>query len=424
MKKAVTAAALCSVAAAAGSMPTTTTTILTACLRGGADEEPAVPTEPLSNATTTTPTTTSAPKKRRKKKKPIDNNQALEQPDPFLEELLLLDDYYDILGLSSQDASKEQIKKAYRKRAVQTHPDKTSGDRRAFDKVSRAYEVLTDESQKQIYDQHGKRGLENQGAASNGPEDLFRHFFGQQQQHRNRTVRYQLEVTLEDLYQGMERSILVEQPLGRKQVDIQIPKGTSSGESIYLSGEHDGVPNLVFLLQQRPHATFTRKGHDLVTEVHISLDEAIGGVTKREFTHLDGRKIQLQSARDSLWIQTGDVQVLKGEGMPKRDSESEYGDLYMHFKVDLPNSASAARLSVEERGQLQILLRKMNGKTFDDVESEEDIQTLEKAKLSDVGRGPFRRREERQNSFYWSNGGSNPFFGGHDDGSNVECQQM
>jgi molecular chaperone DnaJ len=75
-------------------------------------------------------------------------------------------DYYDILEVS-RNATADEIKKAYRKKALQYHPDKNPGDaeaERRFKEVSEAYEVLSDEKKRQIYDRHGKEGL--QGAAA------------------------------------------------------------------------------------------------------------------------------------------------------------------------------------------------------------------------------------------------------------------
>jgi curved DNA-binding protein CbpA len=203
-----------------------------------------------------------------------------QKTDPILEDLLKQQDFYAILGVS-KTATSSQIQKAYRKRAVITHPDKTGGDRRAFDKVSEAYDVLSDDTKRSIYDRFGKKGLQQHQTggfpSSRSAEDIFRHFFGQHAHvPRNRTVRYQLEVTLEDLYQGLTRSILVEQPNGRKKIQVHVPRGYSSGEAIILSGEMDAHADstpgdLIFLLQQRPHDRFVRKGHDLALHVTITL---------------------------------------------------------------------------------------------------------------------------------------------------------
>ena len=78
-------------------------------------------------------------------------------------------DYYDILEVS-RTATADEIKKAYRKKALQFHPDKNPGNAEAekhFKEVSEAYEVLSDEKKRQIYDRHGKAGL--QGGAGGGP---------------------------------------------------------------------------------------------------------------------------------------------------------------------------------------------------------------------------------------------------------------
>eukprot|EP00930_Biecheleria_cincta_P087939 TRINITY_DN77178_c0_g1_i1.p1 TRINITY_DN77178_c0_g1~~TRINITY_DN77178_c0_g1_i1.p1 ORF type:complete len:330 (-),score=60.37 TRINITY_DN77178_c0_g1_i1:7-996(-) len=91
------------------------------------------------------------------------------------------DDYYKVLGVS-RTASDKEIAKAYRQLALKYHPDKNPDDREAaeaqFKKVSEAYDVLHDPEKRQIYDQHGKRGLEQGGGGGGGhANDIFRHFF-------------------------------------------------------------------------------------------------------------------------------------------------------------------------------------------------------------------------------------------------------
>lgn len=463
-KVVITAAAALSAAGASALRPPSSLSFLSS-VRGGTSNTTSVHSTGGSSPKASPPKPKK--KKRKKPKKVAQEEEAAKEeapqsdeppkPDPLLEELIKEQDYYAILGVA-KTASEAEIKKAYRRRAVQTHPDKTGGDRRAFDKVSEAYDVLSDDEKRQVYTRHGKRGLDanhnaGMGRSAGSAEDLFRQFFGQSQQQRraprNRTVRYQLEVSLEDLYQGLTRPILVEQPHGRKKVQIHVPKGTSSGESITLSGEQDYAPeevpgDLIFILQQRPHAHLTRKGHDLAMELTISLQDAICGV-EHEMTHLDGRKLVIQSARNendtSSWIQSGHVQVLKGEGMPKRDNPSEFGDLYIRFTVEMPKASSADRLTNDEREQLGELLGKLEGNKRKNHKSSSSDATkrvvMEEALLSDFGHksGPFRPQTERPqpSSFHWSSvggfgGGGHPFFGGpsdqDDDGSNVQCPQM
>jgi len=344
--------------------------------------------------------------------------------NPLLEEILGHEDLYDVLGVANT-ASDREIQKAYRKRCVQTHPDKTGGDRRAFDKVAEAYEILSDTSKRQIYNRYGKAGLDPSAGAGASPfgsgggaaADVFKSMFQQAQQQRaqqarrNQTLRYQLEVTLEDLYFGRTKGVAVTPPHNRyghqqrqrqrKEVEVHIQKGSLSGQSIVMSGEvdfnDDNSPpgDLVFILTQAPHATFTRKGHDLAMELTISLEEALCGMG-RTVRHLDGSELWIESAtsqqqasngktdkdsdgdvdvddatsspaRTPITIRTGDVQVLKGRGMPKRNKNGEFGDLYVQYRVEMPqnskgSSARAAQgqsLTNAEYQELSRLLSKL-----------------------------------------------------------------
>ena len=84
-----------------------------------------------------------------------------------------MQDFYATLGVS-RDASPEEVKKAYRKKALEFHPDRNPDNPKAaesFKKVSEAYEVLSDENKRRIYDQYGEDGLK--GAGMGGPGGGF-----------------------------------------------------------------------------------------------------------------------------------------------------------------------------------------------------------------------------------------------------------
>ena len=134
-------------------------------------------------------------------------------------------DYYEVLGVSS-DAGSEEIKRAYRKRALKYHPDRNPGDKEAeerFKEAAEAYEVLRDPEKRQIYNQFGHEGLEGREFTGfTGFDDIFSSFgdifegffgFGTRRGRRSaarqgRSLRYDLEMTLEDAFYGKEEEIL------------------------------------------------------------------------------------------------------------------------------------------------------------------------------------------------------------------------
>ena len=134
-------------------------------------------------------------------------------------------DYYEVLGVS-RDAGDETIKKAYRKLALRYHPDRNPGDKEAeekFKEAAEAYEVLRNGEKRQIYDQFGHEGLEGRGFRGfTGFEDIFSSFgdifgdifgFGSGRGARSRaregrSLRYDLELTLEDAFHGKEEEVV------------------------------------------------------------------------------------------------------------------------------------------------------------------------------------------------------------------------
>lgn len=127
-------------------------------------------------------------------------------------------DYYKILGVP-KDASIKDIKKAYRNLSREYHPDKNPGDEKAeqkFIEIAGAYEVLSDEEQRQKYDRYGEEGLKGgMGGGGRGGHpgnmnhafDMFQHFFGghgfgAQQHRRGQDLQAHIEVTLQDQFKG------------------------------------------------------------------------------------------------------------------------------------------------------------------------------------------------------------------------------
>lgn len=141
-------------------------------------------------------------------------------------------DYYEILGVQ-KNASKDEIKKGYRKLAIQYHPDKNPGNKEAeekFKEATEAYEVLSDDQKRQIYDQYGHAGLEGMGgsggfdpSAFQGFEDIFGDFSGifenlfgggtrrrsssKQGSNQGASLRYDLQIDFKDAVYGTKAEI-------------------------------------------------------------------------------------------------------------------------------------------------------------------------------------------------------------------------
>jgi molecular chaperone DnaJ len=139
-------------------------------------------------------------------------------------------DYYEILGIS-KNASEDEVKKAYRKLAMQHHPDRNPGNKEAeakFKEATEAYEVLKDEQKRAAYNQFGHQAFGQGGGrgGSHGFEgfdssdifndfsDIFGDFFGQGKSNKRRTaavrgsdIRYNLEISLEEAFRGTSEKI-------------------------------------------------------------------------------------------------------------------------------------------------------------------------------------------------------------------------
>lgn len=151
-------------------------------------------------------------------------------------------DYYEVLEVP-KNASKDDLKKAYRKKALQYHPDKNPGDKQAeekFKEAAEAYEVLSDDDKRRMYDQYGHSGLRGSSGGAGGftmdMDDIFSHFgdifgFGmgrnrnQRRVNKGSNLRVKVKLTLQEVANGVEKKLKV-----NKHVACSSCNGTGSAD--------------------------------------------------------------------------------------------------------------------------------------------------------------------------------------------------
>ena len=248
--------------------------------------------------------------------------------------------YYDVLGVA-KDADEKVLKSAFRKKAMEYHPDRNKGcaDSEAkFKEMSEAYEVLSDPQRRAVYDRFGKQGLNGNGNGGGGnarPEDVFRdvfgdvfsEFFGAQQRNgragpaRGADLRYDYEVSLEDAFHG-------------KQAEITVP-ATETCVPCNATGAEPGT---------QPETCTTCQGHGRVRmsqgfftmERTCSRCQGSGSVIKTPCRQCGGRgairKDRTLSVNIPAGIEDGQRIRLSGEGEPGMKNGPK-GDLYIFVSV-------------------------------------------------------------------------------------------
>ena len=152
-------------------------------------------------------------------------------------------EFYDILGIN-HNCNDNDIKKAYRKKAMLHHPDK-GGNEQDFKNITKAYEVLSNKEKREIYDKFGENGLENMNNGSGGidPHDIFRQFFngddngfsgfpgfnpfnGRQQSNNGNNgpkhTKYDMRLSLKDAYVGCLKKLQIKRLVMKKDENFKI----------------------------------------------------------------------------------------------------------------------------------------------------------------------------------------------------------
>jgi curved DNA-binding protein len=291
-------------------------------------------------------------------------------------------DYYKILGVD-KSASQDEIKKAYRKLAMKYHPDRNAGNKSSeekFKEITEANEVLSDPEKRKKYDTLGSNWKQYQntggqgfgdfytnfgggrgqsgstyefsgdindifgGMGGGGFSDFFESFFGgsgrgfggrTQQQKTTIDVEANMNITLEDVFNGSEKQISVE----GKKLKIKINAGTKDGQKLRLKGMGRSKTaigekgDLYLNLHILQHPFYEIKENDLYYNLDVDLYTAVLG-GKENIQTLDGKTISISIPEGT---ESGKTLRLKKLGM---NNDSGRGDLFVKILVTIPKNLS------------------------------------------------------------------------------------
>ncbi|KAJ8767907.1 hypothetical protein K2173_020847 [Erythroxylum novogranatense] len=181
----------------------------------------------------------------------------------------------------------------------------------------------------------------------------------------------------------------------KKVLEVIIEKGMQNGQKITFPGEADEAPetvtgDIVFVLQQKEHPRFKRKGDDLFVEQTLSLTEALCGF-QFVLTHLDGRQLLIKSNPGEV-VKPDSFKGINDEGMPMYQRPFMKGKLYIHFTVEFPES-----LSPDQVKALEAILPSKPTSQLTDMELDECEETT----LHDVNiEEEMRRKQQAQQEAY------------------------
>jgi len=264
-------------------------------------------------------------------------------------------DHYNTLGVP-RTATQDEIKKAYRKLAMQHHPDR-GGNQDEFQRIQTAYDTIGYPQKRAAYDNPAPQNpfggfSQHPGGFSfnvNGFDlnDLFGQAFGQrpnpfQQQSQRQIYRTRVNVSLRDVYHGKEQVLQLGTPKGPKTINVTIPAGIHSGQSIrYENIIDDGALIIEFIVE--PDLRFNREGDNLYANIPISIFDLIVG-TSMKFTtiadveldvHIPPRTQPYQHIR------------LAGHGMPT--SNGGKGDQILLLKPLIPANINSEVIDAIKR---------------------------------------------------------------------------
>ena len=316
-------------------------------------------------------------------------------------------DYYDILGVS-KDASKADIKKAYRKLALKNHPDKNPSKdaEEKFKEISEAYAVLYDDEKRKLYDQYGHAGIDQRYSSEDifrgadfsdifrsfgmdsdfgfGINDIFERFFGHGMgprgpygRRRGSDLRYDIEISLENAYNGLETTIRVPRSETCENCNGSGAKPGTSPKSCPQcngSGQMRQSRRTAFGMFTQVTTCNKCQGQGTIIEERCPECNGKGFIQRTRNIDLkipkgvdDGSQLRLAGQGEAGSGGTGDLYiVIHVKSHPKFDRRGR--DLYMIKNITFPEAAIGTKIEIVgvngEVGNLKIPDGTQNGDIF------------------------------------------------------------
>lgn len=312
-------------------------------------------------------------------------------------------DYYEILGIT-KNASADEIKKAYRKKAIEFHPDKNPGNKQAeesFKEAAEAYEILSDADKKAKYDQYGHAAFENGGFGGGhhmNMDDIFSQFgdiFGSafggsyggfsggggQRRMKGSNLRIKVKLTLEEIVNGVEKKVKVKRKLQAPGVKYKTCS-TCNG-----TGQVMRVTNTILGRMQTATTCSTCSGSGQIIESKPNNADSFGMIFDDETVSIkipagvaDGMQLKVSGKGNDApgnGISGDLIVVIEETEHPflKREGENLHYDLYISFSEavlgvskDIDAVNGKVRIKLEEGIQSGKILR-LKGKGIPSLNS-------------------------------------------------------
>lgn len=266
--------------------------------------------------------------------------------------------FYEVLGVK-KDATHDEIKKAYKRLAMKHHPDR-GGDTEKFAKITEAYEVLKDPKKRAQYDNPSFGGFGNRYTNQHGNygfdvSSIFEDLFSQNGGFRrpsNSDLRMRAVLDLRESYTGKKFSGVYTVNGKQKTVDIDIPPGVTSGDTLRVPGAgDDSIQNmapgdLLITVVVKPEPGWDIHNHDLLTSCEVNVFDLMMG-TKVTISTPEGKTIKLTLKPGT---QPNSVHVINGYGLPNPRTNSR-GKIHVKITAFIP--AITDKNHVQQLGDLK-----------------------------------------------------------------------